>query len=115
MLALIQRIRKIVLLMNLPTVRQWTLTISPIVNANVFFKRRNCLHKVIWSLAFRSGGGCAIYLPKYKEEIFFLLISYHKKNVAPLILAVIKMERHSFSEPGFISSLNHIFILANIK
>ena len=108
MLALIQRIRKIVLLINLPTVRQWTLKISPIVNAHVFLKE-NCLHKVIWSLAFRSRGDMLYICLNKKKKKFFLLISYHKKNVAPLILAVIKTEKHGFSETGFYFKSKIIF------
>ena len=59
MLTLIQRKGKIVLLIYLRTLRQWTmeLEMSPIVNDHALFKRKTSLHNVIYP----SGQGAPLF------------------------------------------------------
>ena len=81
MLALIQEKKKkkgqekVVLQIYLPTVRLWTMDTGNFTNieCSCFCKRRTSIHKVIWSLAFRSGGDMLYngLNTKRKKKLFF--------------------------------------------
>ena len=76
MLAVIQSVRKNVLLIYLPTVRQWTIDTRQFTNSECLFfflkKGKPTQGYLVFVLAVK--GGNAIYWPKYKEEDIFLLV-----------------------------------------